>query len=49
MFDEMAPDEIGEYLWENNRKDFNGKFFWVGDKRLYPIYEGDHIEGWEFD
>lgn len=48
-FDYMTPYEIGEYLWENNREEFNGKFFWVDNKRLYPIVERGVIVDWEFD
>lgn len=48
-FDNMTPNEIGEYLWDNCREEYNGKYFMVNNERLYPMYEGGVIVGWEFD
>lgn len=48
-FEGMSADEIGEFLFDNCREMFNGKYFTVEGKRLYPIYENGIIESWEFD
>lgn len=50
MFADGATDEeIGEYMWEYHRKEFNGKFFAINGKQLYPIIEDENIIGWELD
>lgn len=48
-FEDMTAEEIGEYLWENYREQFNGKYFVVNGERLYPVIENGVIESWEFD
>lgn len=50
MIEEGATaEEIGEYMREYCRRQFNGKYFVVDNKRLYPIIEDGEIIGWEFD
>lgn len=49
IFEEMTDEEIGEWMWENHREEFNGKFFYVLGKRLYPVIERGAIVSWEFD
>lgn len=47
--DDASADEIGEYLWEYCRRQFNGKYFVIDDKRLYPVVEDGEITSWEWD
>lgn len=49
IVDGATAEEIGEYLWAYCRRQFNGKYFVVDNKRLYPIIEDGEIIGWEFD
>lgn len=41
--------EIGEFMWTYCRRQFNGRYFIVDGKRLYPVIEDGGIVGWEFD
>lgn len=47
--DGATADEIGEWMFENCRREFNGKFFIVNGDRLYPVIEDGSIAGWEWD
>lgn len=49
LIENGTSEEIGEYLWAYCRRQFNGKYFEVGSKRLYPVVEDGEIINWEFD
>lgn len=50
MIEEGATaEEIGEFMWTYCRNRFNGRYFYVDNKRLYPIVEDGEIISWEFD